>query len=333
MLVKLNGEWRVTLRKKRILVTGGAGFIGSHLCEMLITQDYEVICVDNYFTGSISNIAGLLNHPHFKMVQHDVVNSLHFEVDEIYNLACPASPALCQSHPVYTTNTCVFGAINVLEVALKSKARVLQASTSEVYGDPLCHPQKESYSGNVNPVGLRSCYDEGKRCAETMFINYHLQHHVPIRIARIFNTYGPRMRPNDGRVVSTFIVQALKGDNITIFGDGQQTRSFCFVDDLVDGLIRMMENKSGFIGPVNLGNPCEVSMIELAEKILRLTGSKSKLIFLPLPHDDPRKRKPVVELAEEKLGWKPRVDLEEGLEISIEYYEQALRQAVSGRSV
>lgn len=321
------------MSKKKVLVTGGAGFIGSHLCDMLISKGYEVICVDNYFTGSISNIAGLFNHPNFKLVQHDVVNPMHFEVDEIYNLACPASPALCQSNLVYTTKTCVLGAINVLELALKSKARVLQASTSEVYGDPLCHPQKESYSGNVNPVGPRSCYDEGKRCAETMFINYHMQHHVPIRIVRIFNTYGPRMRPNDGRVVTNFIVQALKGDNITIFGDGQQTRSFCFVDDLVDGLILMMENQSRLTGPVNLGNPCEVTMIELAEKILHLTGSKSRLVFLPLPHDDPKKRKPVVDLAKEKLGWKSRVDLEEGLKISIDYYEQVLQQAVPDTSL
>lgn len=321
------------MHKKTVLVTGGAGFIGSHLCDMLITKGCDVICVDNYYTGSISNVAGLLHHPNFKLVQHDVVNPLHFEVDEIYNLACPASPALCQSNPVYTTNVCVLGAINVLEVALKSEACVLQASTSEVYGDPLCHPQKESYSGNVNPVGPRSCYDEGKRCAETMFINYHLQHHVPVRIVRIFNTYGPRMRPNDGRVVSNFIVQALKGENITIFGDGQQTRSFCFVNDLVDGLIRMMGNKSGFIGPVNLGNPVEVTMIELAENILCLTGSKSKMIFLPLPRDDPKKRKPVVDMAQDKLGWTPRVALEEGLKISIDYYEQVLQQAVSGTSV
>ena len=321
------------MSKKRILVTGGAGFIGSHLCDLLIAKGHEVICVDNYFTGSIANIAGLLNHPNFKLVQHDVVNPLHFEVEEIYNLACPASPALCQSKPVYTTNTCVLGALNVLESALKSQARVLQASTSEVYGDPLCHPQEESYNGNVNPVGLRSCYDEGKRCAETMFINYHLQHQVPIRIARIFNTYGPRMRPNDGRVVSTFIVQALKGKDITIFGDGRQTRSFCFVDDLVDGLIRMMENKSGFIGPVNLGNPREVSMIELAEKILCLTGSKSKLIFMPLPHDDPKRRKPLINMAKEKIGWKPLIAMEEGLKISIDYYEQVLQQGVSGTSV
>jgi len=300
---------------------------------MLIAKGHEVTCIDNYFTGSVSNIAALLNHPNFKLVQHDVVNPLHFEADEIYNLACPASPALCQSNPVYTTNTCVLGAFNVLETALKSKASVLQASTSEIYGDPLCHPQKESYNGNVNPVGPRSCYDEGKRCAETMFINYHRQHRVPVRIVRIFNTYGPRMRPNDGRVVSTFIVQALKGENITIFGDGQQTRSFCFVDDLVDGLIKMMGNTSGFIGPVNLGNPCEVSMIELAEKILLLTGSKSKLIFLPLPHDDPRKRKPAVDIAKEKMGWTPRISLEEGLKISIDYYEQVLRKSVSGISV
>jgi UDP-glucuronate decarboxylase len=330
MWVKSSEKQGVALSKKKVLVTGGAGFIGSHLCDMLITKGYEVICVDNYFTGSVSNIAGLLNHPNFKLVQQDVVNPLHFEVDEIYNLACPASPALCQSHPVYTTKTSVLGAINVLELALKSEARVLQASTSEVYGDPLCHPQKEIYCGNVNPVGPRSCYDEGKRCAETVFINYHLQHHVPIRIVRIFNTYGPRMRPHDGRVVSTFIVQALKGENITIFGDGQQTRSFCFVDDLVDGLILMMENQSRLTGPVNLGNPCEVTVIELAEKILRLTGSKSKLVFLPLPHDDPRKRKPVVDLAKEKLGWESRVDLEGGLKISIDYYKQVLQQAVLG---
>lgn len=315
-----------------MLVTGGAGFIGSHLCDRLLSKGHEVVCLDNYYTGSKMNVAGLLSHPHFKLVQHDVVNPMHFEVDEIYNLACPASPALCQSHPIYTTKTCVLGAINVLEIAAKMKIPVLQASTSEVYGDPLCHPQEESYRGNVNPVGPRSCYDEGKRCAETMFVNYHLQHHVPIRIVRIFNTYGPRMRPDDGRVVSNFIVQALKGENITIFGDGQQTRSFCYVDDLVEGLIRMMENESGFIGPVNLGNPGEFTMIELAEKVLRLTGTKSKLIFLPLPHDDPQRRKPVVDLAKEKLGWEPRIPLEEGLKMSIDYYKQVLQQAVPGTS-
>lgn len=320
------------MSKKKVLVTGGAGFIGSHLCDRLLSKGHEVVCLDNYYTGSKMNVAGLLSHPHFKLVQHDVVNPMHFEVDEIYNLACPASPALCQSHPIYTTKTCVLGAINVLEIAAKMKIPVLQASTSEVYGDPLCHPQEESYRGNVNPVGPRSCYDEGKRCAETMFVNYHLQHHVPIRIVRIFNTYGPRMRPDDGRVVSNFIVQALKGENITIFGDGQQTRSFCYVDDLVEGLIRMMENESGFIGPVNLGNPGEFTMIELAEKVLRLTGTKSKLIFLPLPHDDPQRRKPVVDLAKEKLGWEPRIPLEEGLKMSIDYYKQVLQQAVPGTS-
>lgn len=321
------------MHKKKVLVTGGAGFIGSHLCEALINKGHEVICVDNYFTGSVANVAGLLNHHNFKLVKHDVVNPLYFEVDEIYNLACPASPALCQSNPVYTTNTCVLGAINVLEYARKSKVCVLQASTSEVYGDPLCHPQRESYSGNVNPVGPRSCYDEGKRCAETIFMNYHLQHSVPIRIVRIFNTYGPRMRPNDGRVVSTFIMQALKGEDITIYGNGQQTRSFCFVGDLVDGLIKMMENKSGFIGPVNMGNPCEISIIELAEKILSLTGSRSKLIFLPLPHDDPKKRKPTVDTAREKIRWTPNIALEEGLKISIDYYGQVLRQVTSETSV
>lgn len=318
------------MNKKRILVTGGAGFIGSHLCELLISRNCEVICVDNYFTGSVSNVAGLLNHSNFKLVQHDVINPLYFDVDEIYNLACPASPSLCQSHPVYTTNTCVLGAANILETALKSKARVLQASTSEVYGDPLCHPQDESYSGNVNPSGPRSCYDEGKRCAETMFHNYCRQHDLPVRIVRIFNTYGPRMRTNDGRVVSNFIVQALRNEDITIFGDGRQTRSFCFVDDMVEGLIKMMENKKGFTGPVNLGNPAEVSILELAKTIRRLTGSKSRLIFLPLPHDDPKMRRPLIDMAREKIGWAPKITLEEGLKQSIDYYEKVLKEPVSG---
>lgn len=307
---------------KRILVTGGAGFVGSHLCKRLLDEGNEVICLDNYFTGSKSNILDLLNNPFFEIVRHDITEPYFAEVDEIYNLACPASPVHYQYNPIKTIKTSVLGAINVLGLAKRVKSRVLQASTSEVYGDPHVHPQSESYWGNVNPIGLRSCYDEGKRCAETLFVDYHLQNNVDIKIIRIFNTYGPNMNPNDGRVVSNFIVQALKGEDITIFGDGSQTRSFQYVDDLVEGMIRMMNSEKEFLGPVNLGNPNEFTMIELAEKILQLTGSKSKIMHMPLPQDDPKQRQPDISLAQEKLkGWKPNIELEEGLVKTIEYFK------------
>ena len=307
---------------KRILVTGGAGFVGSHLCKRLLDEGNEVICLDNYFTGSKSNILDLLNNPFFEIVRHDITEPYFAEVDEIYNLACPASPVHYQYNPIKTIKTSVLGAINVLGLAKRVKARVLQASTSEVYGDPHVHPQSESYWGNVNPIGLSSCYDEGKRCAETLFVDYHLQNNVDIKIIRIFNTYGPNMNPNDGRVVSNFIVQALNGEDITIFGDGSQTRSFQYVDDLVEGMIRMMNSEKEFLGPVNLGNPNEFTMIELAEKILEFTRSKSKIIHMPLPQDDPKQRQPDISLAQEKLkGWKPNIELEEGLVKTIEYFK------------
>lgn len=306
---------------KQILVTGGAGFIGSHLCERLLKEGNNVICMDNYFTGIKKNIVHLLDHPYFELVRHDVTFPYYVEVDEIYNLACPASPIHYQFDPVSTIKTSVIGAINMLGLAKRTKARILQASTSEVYGDPIVHPQEESYWGNVNPIGLRSCYDEGKRCAETLFMDYHRQNKVDIKIIRIFNTYGPRMRPDDGRVVSNFIMQALKGEDITIYGDGKQTRSFQYVDDLVEGMIRMMASEN-FIGPVNLGNPREFTMIELAEMILKITGSKSKLIFKPLPADDPKQRKPDISLAKERLnGWEPQIRLEEGLIETINYFK------------
>lgn len=306
---------------KQILVTGGAGFIGSHLCERLLKEGNNVICMDNYFTGIKKNIVHLLDHPYFELVRHDVTFPYYVEVDEIYNLACPASPIHYQFDPVSTIKTSVIGAINMLGLAKRTKARILQASTSEVYGDPIVHPQEESYWGNVNPIGLRSCYDEGKRCAETLFMDYHRQNKVDIKIIRIFNTYGPRMRPDDGRVVSNFIMQALKGEDITIYGDGKQTRSFQYVDDLVEGMIRMMTSDN-FIGPVNLGNPREFTMIELAEMILKITDSKSKLIFKPLPADDPKQRKPDISLAKERLnGWEPQIRLEEGLVETIKYFK------------
>lgn len=306
---------------KQILVTGGAGFIGSHLCERLLKEGNNVICMDNYFTGIKKNIVHLLDHPYFELVRHDVTFPYYVEVDEIYNLACPASPIHYQFDPVSTIKTSVIGAINMLGLAKRTKARILQASTSEVYGDPIVHPQEESYWGNVNPIGLRSCYDEGKRCAETLFMDYHRQNKVDIKIIRIFNTYGPRMRPDDGRVVSNFIMQALKGEDITIYGDGKQTRSFQYVDDLVEGMIRMMASDN-FIGPVNLGNPREFTMIELAEMILKITDSKSKLIFKPLPADDPKQRKPDISLAKERLnGWEPQIRLEEGLIETINYFK------------
>jgi UDP-glucuronate decarboxylase len=307
--------------KNRILVTGGAGFLGSHLCERLLAEGNEVICADNYFTGSKENVAHLLSNPYFELIRHDVTFPLYIEVDQIYNLACPASPVHYQHDPVQTTKTSVHGAINMLGLAKRVKARIFQASTSEVYGDPEVHPQPEEYWGRVNPIGIRSCYDEGKRCAETLFFDYHRQHNLDIKVARIFNTYGPRMHPNDGRVVSNFIVQALKGQDITIFGDGSQTRSFCYVDDLIEGFIRLMNTEPGFTGPVNLGNPGEFTMLELAEKVIELTGSSSKLTFMPLPQDDPKQRQPNIELAKAKLGWEPKVNLENGLIKTIEYFK------------
>jgi UDP-glucuronate decarboxylase len=309
----------------RILVTGGAGFIGSHLCERLLSDGNEVICLDNFFTGRRKNIEHLLSNPYFEFVRHDVITPYMAEVDEIYNLACPASPVHYQYNPIKTVKTSVMGAINMLGLAKRVRAKVLQASTSEVYGDPNVHPQPEAYWGNVNPIGIRSCYDEGKRCAETLFMDYHRQNEVQIKIIRIFNTYGPRMNPDDGRVVSNFIVQALKGQDITIFGDGQQTRSFQYVDDLVEGMIRMMNSSSDFIGPVNIGNPNEFTMIELATKVIELTGSKSKLIFQSLPSDDPKQRQPDIRLAKEKLNnWNPDVQLEEGLIKTIAYFKNEL---------
>jgi UDP-glucuronate decarboxylase len=312
---------------KQILVTGGAGFIGSHLCKRLLDEGNIVICMDNYFTGRKQNVAALLNNPNFELVRHDVTFPYYVEVDQIYNLACPASPVHYQFDPVSTVKTSVIGAINMLGLAKRVKARILQASTSEIYGDPSIHPQEESYWGNVNPIGLRSCYDEGKRCAETLFMDYHRQNHVDVRIIRIFNTYGPAMRPDDGRVVSNFIVQALRGEDLTIYGDGSQTRSFQYVDDLVEGMIRMMA-ADGFTGPVNLGNPGEFTMLELAEKIIRLTQSGSRITYRPLPADDPRQRKPDISLAQARLGWTPRVPLEEGLKPTIAYFRGLLEKNV-----
>ncbi len=308
---------------KRVLVTGGAGFLGSHLCDRLIEEGNDVICADNLFTGSKDNIRHLLSNPYFEFIRHDITEPLYVEVDQIYNLACPASPVHYQYNPIKTAKTSIHGAFNMLGLAKRVKARILQASTSEVYGDPEVHPQPETYWGSVNPIGIRSCYDEGKRMAETLFFDYYRQHKVDIRVIRIFNTYGPRMNKNDGRVVSNFIVQALKGENITIYGDGMQTRSFCYVDDLIDGMIRMM-NCEDFIGPVNIGNPGEFTMLELAQKIIEMTGSKSELVFEPLPSDDPTQRQPVIDLAKEKLGWRPVIDLEQGLERTIEYFRRVM---------
>ncbi|WP_113923012.1 UDP-glucuronic acid decarboxylase family protein [Cognataquiflexum aquatile] len=307
---------------KRILVTGGAGFLGSHLCERLLDEGNEVICVDNFFTGRKVNIHHLLGNKNFEFLRHDVTFPIFVEVDQIYNLACPASPVHYQFDPVQTTKTSVIGAINMLGLAKRLKIRILQASTSEVYGDPEIHPQPESYKGSVSTIGIRACYDEGKRCAETLFFDYHRQHKVDIKVMRIFNTYGPHMHPNDGRVVSNFIVQALKGEDITIFGDGMQTRSFCYVDDLIEGMYRLMNSRDGFTGPVNIGNPGEFTMLELAQKVLELTASKSKLKFLPLPQDDPMQRKPVIDLAKKELAWEPKVQLEEGLKKTIAYFEK-----------
>ena len=312
--------------RKRILVTGGAGFIGSHLCERLILDGNEVLCVDNFYTGTRENILHLISNPHFELLRHDVIIPLHLEVDQIYNLACPASPIHYQFDPVQTIKTSIMGALNMLGLAKRTKARVLQASTSEVYGDPSVHPQPETYWGNVNPIGLRSCYDEGKRCAETLFFDYWRQHQVSIKVMRIFNTYGPRMHPNDGRVVSNFIVQALKGEPITIYGDGRQTRSFCYVSDLIDGMICMMESSEDFVGPVNIGNTDEFTMLELAEKVLEITGSASKLEFKTLPFDDPRQRQPDITLAKRKLLWKPKVKLDDGLKETIAYFKKLYKE-------
>lgn len=309
---------------KRILVTGGAGFIGSHLCKRLLDEGNEVICADNLFTGSKKNIEDLLDNHRFEFMRHDVTKELLVEVDQIYNLACPASPVHYQYNSVKTMKTSVLGAMNMLGLAKRVKARILQASTSEVYGNPHVHPQPEGYWGNVNPIGIRSCYDEGKRAAETLFFDYHRQNGVDIKVIRIFNTYGPNMNPDDGRVVSNFIVQALKGEDITIYGDGKQTRSFCYVDDLVEGMVRMMNSRDGFTGPVNLGNPGEFTMLELAEKVLALTGSKSKIVYRPLPQDDPVQRKPVIDLAKKELDWEPKIALDEGLKKTIAYFEQAM---------
>ena len=308
----------------RVLVTGGAGFLGSHLCDRLIDDGMDVLCVDNFFTGTKSNVAHLKDNPRFELLRHDVTFPLFVEVDKIFNLACPASPVYYQHDPVQTTKTSVHGAINMLGLAKRLRATILQASTSEVYGNPEVHPQTEDYWGHVNPIGPRSCYDEGKRCAETLFFDYHRQHNLDIKVVRIFNTYGPRMQPDDGRVVSNFIVQALRGEDITIYGDGQQSRSFCYVDDLIDGMVRMMNSEAGFTGPMNLGNPNEFTMLELAEQVLALVGSKSKLVYQPLPIDDPQQRQPNITVAKENLDWSPSVQLEDGLKMTVEYFRSLL---------
>ena len=313
--------------KKRVLVTGGAGFLGSHLCERLLNDGCDVLCLDNYFTGSKLNISHLLGNPHFELMRHDVTFPLYVEVDEIYNLACPASPIHYQHDPVQTTKTSVHGAINMLGLAKRLRAKIMQASTSEVYGDPSVHPQPESYWGNVNPIGFRSCYDEGKRCAETLFFDYRRQHNLRIKVARIFNTYGPRMHPNDGRVVSNFIIQALRGEPLTVYGQGQQTRSFCYVDDLIEAFVRLMATDDDFTGPVNTGNPGEFTILELAKLVIEYTGSKSKIDFRPLPQDDPKQRRPDITLAKAKLGWEPKVPLSEGLKKTIDYFEAMLRNS------
>ncbi|MEL6857334.1 MAG: UDP-glucuronic acid decarboxylase family protein [Pseudomonadota bacterium] len=306
----------------KVLVTGGAGFLGSFLCERLLEEGSEVVCLDNYFTGHRSNVAHLLSNPRFELIRHDVTFPMYYEVDEIYNLACPASPVHYQHDPVQTIKTSVHGAINTLGLAKRLNAKVFQASTSEVYGDPAVHPQPEDYWGNVNPIGIRSCYDEGKRCAETLFFDYHRQHQVKIKVARIFNTYGPRMNPADGRVVSNFIMQALRGEDITLYGDGEQTRSFCYVDDLIEGFVRLMRSDDHITGPINLGNPGEFTILELAENVIELTGSKSKLIHMPLPKDDPRQRQPDISKAKSDLNWEPKVPLREGLERTIAYFKR-----------
>ncbi len=311
-------------KQKRILITGGAGFLGSHLCDLLVAEGNDVICLDNFFTGTKKNIVNLLEKSNFELIRHDLVQPIFIEVDEIYNLACPASPIHYQYNPVKTVKTSVMGAIHMLGLAKRVQAKILQASTSEVYGNPMVHPQKEEYWGNVNTIGPRSCYDEGKRCSETLFFDYHRQNQVNIRVVRIFNTYGPRMHPNDGRVVSNFIVQALTNQDITVFGDGSQTRSFCYVDDMVEGLVRMMKAPDDFIGPVNLGNPMEFSILELAQKIIRITQSKSKIVFNPLPQDDPLQRRPDIGLAKKKLQWQPLIELNEGLKKTVEYFDEIL---------
>lgn len=310
--------------RKRVLITGGAGFLGSHLSERLLNEGCDVLCLDNFYSGTRDNVAHLLSNPHFELMRHDVTFPLYVEIDEIYNLACPASPIHYQRDPVQTTKTSVHGAINMLGLAKRTKAKILQASTSEVYGDPEVHPQREDYWGHVNPIGIRSCYDEGKRCAETLFFDYHRQHQLEIKVVRIFNTYGPRMHPNDGRVVSNFIVQALRGENITIYGDGSQTRSFCYVDDLIDGFVRMMASPFEITGPINMGNPVESTIKELAETVLKMVGGSSRLIFQALPQDDPKQRQPDITLAHETLGWQPCVRLEQGLEKTIAYFRTLL---------
>lgn len=310
--------------KKRILVTGGAGFVGSHLCRRLLKEGNEVICLDNFFTGEKYNILDMLDNPYFELLRHDIQEPILLEVDEIYNLACPASPPYYQFDPVATTRTSVLGAINMLDIAKKCKAKILQASTSEVYGDPEVHPQPESYRGSVSTTGIRACYDEGKRCAETLFFDYHRQYGVEIKVIRIFNTYGPYMNPNDGRVVSNFIVQALKGEDITMYGEGTQTRSFQYIDDLVEGMIRLMASRTEFTGPVNIGNPNEFTMLELAQKVIELTKSKSQIKFFPLPQDDPMQRQPVIDLAKKELGWEPTIELEDGLKSTIEYFKKII---------
>jgi UDP-glucuronate decarboxylase len=310
--------------KKRILVTGGAGFLGSHLCERLLNEGNEVICLDNFFTGDKKNIEHLMDNHYFELIRHDVTFPISLEVDEIYNLACPASPPHYQFDPVQTTKTSVIGAINMLDLAKRCKAKILQASTSEVYGDPEIHPQPEEYRGSVSTTGIRACYDEGKRCAETLFFDYYRQYDVDIKVMRIFNTYGPNMNPYDGRVVSNFIVQALKGEDITMYGDGTQSRSFCYVDDLIDGMIRLMNSRDGFTGPVNIGNPVEFTMLELAEQVIKLTNSKSKITFQPLPQDDPLQRQPIIDLAKKELDWQPHIKLEEGLVKTIEYFKKII---------
>jgi len=307
--------------RKRILITGGAGFLGSHLCDRLLTEGNEVLCLDNFFTGTKDNIIHLMDDHRFELIRHDVEFPIHVEVDEIYNLACPASPIHYQHNPIHTTKTSVMGALNMLGLAKRQNAKIMQASTSEVYGDPEIHPQPESYWGNVNPIGFRSCYDEGKRCAETLFFDYYREHKLNIKVARIFNTYGPRMHPSDGRVVSNFIIQALKNEDITVYGDGSQTRSFCYVDELVDGFVRLMASPDEFTGPVNLGNPVEFTIKELAEKVIDMTGSKSKISYQPLPHDDPKQRQPDIALAKKELKWEPTIKLEEGLINTIKYFE------------
>jgi len=312
------------MESKKILITGGGGFLGSHLCERLLNEGHEVICLDNFFTGTKQNVIHLMDNPRFEVLRHDVTMPLFIEIDEIYNLACPASPIHYQHDPVQTTKTCVHGAINMLGLAKRTGAKIMQASTSEVYGDPEIHPQVESYWGRVNPIGIRSCYDEGKRCAETLFMDYHRQHNLDIKVARIFNTYGPRMHANDGRVVSNFVVQALKGEDITIYGDGTQSRSFCYVDEMIDAFIRLMATDRDFIGPVNLGNPDEFTIQELAEKTIAMTGTKSSLNNLPLPEDDPRQRQPDITVAKDKLGWEPVIKLDEGLARTIEYFKSVV---------